>query len=328
MKDFRKNKQGLYICEECGKIYKCIQSLSTHISKLHNNQKYYYDKWIKESSDSICKICRKETEFTNRLNLGYKNCCSKECGNKYTYQQIEKAKFKYHLNKYYNNHKKSKQTCLKNYGVEYPIQSKKIIKKIKSTNNKKYGCDNVFQSNIVKEKIKETCLEKYGAVHNLSSKKIRKQIKQTKLKLYGNENYTNRKKSKQTCLKHYGVEYPLQNREIFEKAQKTRFLRKQFRDTKIWYQGSYELDFLEKYYDKYPDITRGPRIKYIFEDKEHYYFSDFLILSKNLVVECKNSYLAKKDKLVLKEKKKATKKQDFKWIMIIDKNYSKFELQL
>lgn len=53
--------------------------------------------------------------------------------------------------------------------------------------------------------------------------------------------------------------------------------------------------------------------------------SDFLIPSKNLIVECKNSYLAKRDKNILIKKKKASLREGFKWIMIIDKNYSKFE---
>jgi hypothetical protein len=99
----------------------------------------------------------------------------------------------------------------------------------------------------------------------------------------------------------YGVEYPSQDPSIFKQIFKTSFKIKKFKDTNIYYQGSYELDFLEKYYDKYPDIQRGPRIKYIFKGKKHYYFSDFLIPSKNLIVEVKNSYFDKKYKKIENE---------------------------
>lgn len=40
---------------------------------------------------------------------------------------------------------KRKKTLQKNYGVDYPIQNKKISKKIKKTLLKKYGVDNFFK---------------------------------------------------------------------------------------------------------------------------------------------------------------------------------------
>jgi hypothetical protein len=100
---------------------------------------------------------------------------------------------------------------------------------------------------------------------------------------------------------------------------------KRFKNTNIWYQGSYELDFLEKYYNIFiNDIQRGLRITYKCNEKQKYYFSDFYIPSLNLIIEIKNSYLAKKDKLILEAKKEACLSQGYQWIMIIDKNYSNF----
>lgn len=128
-----------------------------------------------------------------------------------------------------------------------------------------------------------------------------------------------------SCLDKYGVEHPMQNINIFEKGQKTKFLRHKFKDTNIWYQGSYELDFLEKYFDKYPDIERGPTIKYKLNGKNKIYFPDFYIPSKNVVVECKNSYLFNKHKDIIQIQEISTIDSGFNFIIIIDKNYSVLE---
>jgi hypothetical protein len=38
---------------------------------------------------------------------------------------------------------KRKETLQKNYGVDYPIQNKKVMTKMKKTLMKKYGVDNI-----------------------------------------------------------------------------------------------------------------------------------------------------------------------------------------
>ena len=80
MKEFRKNEQELFICEECGRSFDKKTGLSNHLYYSHENisKKEYYDKWLKEDYDSKCKICGKETLFISLT--GYKNCCSEQCG--------------------------------------------------------------------------------------------------------------------------------------------------------------------------------------------------------------------------------------------------------
>jgi hypothetical protein len=119
----------------------------------------------------------------------------------------------------------------------------------------------------------------------------------------------------------YGVQNPAQNKELYEKSQKTSFRMKKFKNEEIWYQGKYELDFLEKFYKKYPDIQRGPTIKYCWDSKERVYYPDFYIPSLGLIVECKNSYLAKRDKEMIEAKEKAVLLRGFKFALIINKNY-------
>ena len=42
--------------------------------------------------------------------------------------------------------KKRKETLRKNYGVDYPIQNKKVMNKMKKTLLKKYGVDNISKN--------------------------------------------------------------------------------------------------------------------------------------------------------------------------------------
>jgi len=153
-----------------------------------------------------------------------------------------------------------------------------------------------------------------------------KQIKKAVQDKYGVDNVFQTKNAKdaikKTCLQLYGCEHNHQNINVFEKSFKTGIKIKPFKDTNIWYQGSYELDFLEKYYTKFPDITRGPSIKYQVNEKMKVYFPDFFIPSLNLIIECKSDYYYHLHKEMNDEKKKATISNGFKYLMILDKNYT------
>lgn len=197
---------------------------------------------------------------------------------------------KYHINK--------------NNGGFYSCRKCSYIKRI-STNRVKYGVDNVSQSKIVKDKKIVTTLSNYG-VENPSQSKI---VKNKKCK---------------TSFKNYGVNHPLQNINIFEKGQKTAFKRHKYKNVNIWYQSSYELDFLEKYYEKYKDIQRAPTIRYKFEDKQHIYYPDFFIDKLNLIIEIKSDYTYNRYLNKNIEKQKSCLKQGYNFIFIINKNYGEF----
>ena len=74
----------------------------------------------------------------------------------------------------------------------------------------KYGVDNVFQLESVKEKSKQTAFEHYGTTNIAQAKEVREKFKQTCLERYGVENVggtlESREKAKATCLERYGVE--------------------------------------------------------------------------------------------------------------------------
>lgn len=79
----------------------------------------------------------------------------------------------------------------------------------KITNLEKYGCENVFQNENIKNKIKKTCLEKYGSESAIQSECVKNII-------IKNNN------------KKYGVDYPSQHKDIKNKVKKS------FINNKIW----------------------------------------------------------------------------------------------
>ena len=111
---------------------------------------------------------------------------------------------------------------------------------------------------------------------------------------------------------------------MFKKIQKKAFKVEKYKNTKIYYRESFELDFLNNYYLLYPDIQNGPTIKYVYDNKNKVYFPDFYIPSLNLIIECKNSYLLSRDKECIKAKEYATINYGFNYSIIIDKNYNDF----
>jgi len=235
MKNFRKNQANLFVCEECNVTYEAMNNFSRHIGKYHN-KKDYYDKWLKEDGEGICLICKKESRFSNKFNIGYKNCCSAECVKIYNRQMFEKGMMEIH-------------------GTIIPMRIKKS-----------------------RDKYEETMMQRYNTIIPAKNKNISNKILATMNLRYGNN-------------------APIQNKEIFDKTFKTRILIHLYKDTNLTYQGSYELDFIDKYHDKY-SIQNGPSIIYFFENKKHIYHSDFYISSLNLVIEIKSSYILKIDENV------------------------------
>jgi hypothetical protein len=321
MKEFKKidNK---FVCEECNKISETRLGIGIHIGKSHNG-KEYFDKWCKEEKDNKCKICNKETQF-NSLISGYKNFCCKKHDEEWNHIQIFKSIEKKYGVKCALQIKEVKEIIKQTKKEKYNDENYNNRKKYKETCQKRFGVENPFQSSKIKEKSKETLLKNYEVEYPSKSKEIRKKVSHTKLKIYGNENYNNREKAKQTCIKEYGVKSPMQNTKICEKQQKRALTLKPFLDTNIWYQGTLELDFLDKHYDRFLDIQRGPSIKYVFEGKNKVYHPDFFIPYLNLIIEIKSSYYYKKYKEVCDAKHQATLASGFNYIMIVDKDYTKF----
>lgn len=92
------------------------------------------------------------------------------------------------------------------------------------------------------------------------------------------------------------------------------------------YQGTYELKFLQfvEKLGKLDYIERGPIISYIFEGKEHNYFSDFRIKDTNIVFEIKSSYFWKKNEEVNITKKEQAETM-YNYNLVMDNNFNKIK---
>ena len=108
---------------------------------------------------------------------------------------------------------KAEKTKISKYG-SLEKASQEQAKAYKDTCREKYGCDNIFQLNSVKEKSKEKKMELYGDPNYCNLDKARK----TNLDRYGAANvFQNdaiKEKSRTTCRDRYGTDYACQSAEV------------------------------------------------------------------------------------------------------------------
>ena len=153
-------------------------------------------------TNKICKICF--NEFTSTKPRMF--CCSVKCVVEFYKKRSEKTK----------------QTCLKKYGVDNVSKIPEIIQKLKNKN--KFKSKNDMEK--ITAKSKQTCQLKYGFNHPSQVQSIKDKIKKTCQLKYNNDTYlgssTCSEKTKQTCLKKYGVENPMKYSEISKKTSYTK----------------------------------------------------------------------------------------------------------
>ena len=242
---------------------------------------------------------------------------------------------------------KIKETEINTYGVDSYMKTVEFREKSKKTMIEKYGFAYAQQIYDIRENTNNTNLEKYGSISPLQNPKIVERIKNIKKERYGDENYNNRKQYKKTCITNFGVENPMKDKnivnkltntfkdrygvnhpsqvvEFYEKCMKSGYRIKEFRNYGIYYQGTYEYDFLCKYYDIIT-IERGKMISYTYKGKKKLYYPDFYIPALNLIVEIKSTRWYDKHKNLNIKKKTITIENGFNFIMILDKNYTKFD---
>jgi hypothetical protein len=192
--------------------------------------------------------------------------------------------------------------------IKCSANSKTRAELIKKTCLDRYGVEHFSQLPEVKEKFNTTMLERYGVNHALQSKQILNKSEKTCLELYGNKHFTKSKrfalqkniikiKKKETNLKNKGVEHPLQNKNIFENKLKSSFKKKEFTfpSGRVEYVQGYEPHIIRELIDHFDedDIICGsglPEIWYMFDGKNHRYYPDIYIKSRNMIIEVKSDY--------------------------------------
>lgn len=251
----------------------------------------------------ICCLCKNNlTKFRDFI-FGYNIYCCPSCA----------AKGSMHLNKL---------TKLERYGDENYSNRDQYIE----TNLKRYGVDNTYQREDIKEKIRKKNLKERGVEYPMQCEHVRNKSKNTYFKIYGVDHISQsgyfRLKYCSTCLNKYGVEYPLQNENIKTKTVETNLLRYEvknptqnaeisqkagsFKNSRhkftlpsgiiISLQGyePFGLNKLLSLYDeneiKFKRVDM-PEIWYVTNDGSwHRYFPDFYIPKDNLIIEIKSKY--------------------------------------
>lgn len=182
------------------------------------------------------------------------------------------------------------KTSMERYGVPYhTMKESSIREKIDAAVKSKYGVDNVFQLEEVKEKSKQTNLKKRGVEYASQSQEVKDKVKETCLKKFGVSNPSMseevKDKIKQTNLKRRGVECSLQDPEVKKKA----------REAKAGTQGKSsqaEAFFADLANRTKLDAMYKPHSKefYIRKNKTVVYRYDFTVLSLKKIIEFNGSY--------------------------------------
>ena len=111
--------------------------------------------------------------------------------------------------------------AIKKY-IEFDKNNSKT-EKTNMTNLKKYGVDNVFQSEIIKEKIRDSRIQKYGVDHHMKNSIVKNKMIRTLKERYGVDNIAKdslvKEKTKNTNQGRYGFDNPMQNEDIAKKSK-------------------------------------------------------------------------------------------------------------
>jgi|694.fasta_scaffold124048_3 hypothetical protein len=124
---------------------------------------------------------------------------------------------------------KIKKTMIERYGHEHALKCDKLKNKYKETCVKKFGVENPTLNFDVKNKVKQTCIAKFGFENPFQSEAIKNKIKMYNINNYGFEcNSKSQKlkdKYKQTCLEKYGKENHTQNENVKEKIKQSNIIK-------------------------------------------------------------------------------------------------------
>ena len=102
-------------------------------------------------------------------------------------------------------------------------------KKFAEFYQERYGVNNPFQLDEIKEKSKATSLEKYGVENPAQSDEVKQKIAQTNMDRYGNtctlQSDGIKAKAVATCIERYGVDNPFKTKEIQDKITATNAIK-------------------------------------------------------------------------------------------------------
>jgi hypothetical protein len=292
-------KKGMKTCSR-----KCADELKKKNSREIRKCLYCNSDFEVRKKD-IKKICSDECRKSwallpqnveNRINLS-KEAIKEQFGvdNVFQLEHIKEKSKKTKLEKYgdenYNNLEKNKLTTFERYGVFHATQNEEIKKKVKKTIKERYGVEHHLKLPEIREKQKKTNLKKYNVEYGMQNKKIISKFNKTIKEKYGVDNVSQneevKQKKKDTSLKNFGVTHHLKDGEMFLKHQKKQYKVYKYKDTDLYYNGSYEKFFLESMEEKglLNELSNGDSFIYIINDTEHTYHVDFKFRNKQIEIK-------------------------------------------
>lgn len=261
-----------------------------------------------------------------RINVKCSNCESINniSNNNYINKQLKKYDFYVCKN---CSSIKRKKTMLERYNVEYYSKHDDFKNKVEKTSLNRYNVTNYTKTTEYKQKVIETSNIKYGANHYLKNNDNYNKLKETLIERYDVDNPSkingvNIEKRKKTNLLKYGFEHAIQCDEIFNKN----FKRKNI--DSLYYDSTYELNFINLCKNNNIYLERMKGIKYILNNEIKVYYPDFYLPKYNLIVEIKSTYTYNYDvnKNILKED--SCIKKGYNFLFIIDNEFSEFKKKI
>ena len=245
----------------------------------------------------VCRVCGNPVTFIGdkpgKSINGFRMTCSHKCHglDKISFQKMILTKDNRSDELKRLEKQRREKTCIEKFGERNVFIAKKD--KIKDTMNQKYG-GYTLQSNILKEKVKNTNLKRYGVENVFAAEQIKKQIKDNNILKYGVEHFNKTEigrkclsliskqtieKRKITNLKKYGVENILNNPEIAQKRLNTLRKNHTFNSSKI-----------EQQFKEYLEQNFQNDFEYQYRSELYPFNCDFYIKSLDLYIEINGSW--------------------------------------
>jgi len=270
------------------------------LDRIGDHQKYEWlkEQYIKKYGIPVCKTCGNDVNWHRGIPNSY--CSSKCIPNNWNQEKINiTVKEKYGVNNiaFLDDVKsiisiKKKESYLNN--------KKDIVDKFIDTCNNKYG-SHPMKNNILLEKYQNTMFELYGVDH--PSKTLEFRDNASKRMIENNSKYD--------FSEYYKI--------------------KKYKDTGLYYQSTYEYDFLE--YCEKNGILEFIDNGHVYNFSENNYdyglrtITDFCIEDIGLEIEIKSTYILEKQggQKVIDIKRNSVECQDWKYLLILDKDYTEFD---
>jgi hypothetical protein len=205
-----------------------------------------------------------------------------------TKDKLKNTKLEKYGDENYNNPNKMLETKSDKYGENW---GKEWYKNMSNEMKKNFGVEHPLQTQVFLDKLNKTNLDKYGFKWNMQNESIRQNYNNSIKEKYGVDNISQleeiKQKKKDTSLKNFGVTHHLKDYDLFQKHLIAQYKIKKYKDTNLYYQGSYEYFFLDKMggLNLLHEVTNGNSYEFEWGGESHTYHTDFFFRGENIEIK-------------------------------------------